>query len=333
MTRPAVDPVAAEAAQWLVRLGSGEACERDLEDFAAWQAEDPNHARAAQQMTALVQQMQSLRPTARQARAALHAAKDAGPPRPRRSSTAARAGLALALVLALALPAILALRTWPPAWLLADLHTGTGEWQVRDLADGTRIQLRGDSAVNLRYDAARRTLELVQGEILVDVAKDAAHPFVVKTVHGSIRALGTRFAVERQAEATVLSMLESATEVRPAASKAPPLLVQAGQRVRFTAAGTAAPEPMDTRAFDKAWQHRQFVASDSPLPDVLDALARERPGHLHYDRKALEGIRVSAVLPLDDTDRALQLLVDNLPQLRVRMATRYFVMVDTQPVP
>jgi len=33
-------------------------------------------------------------------------------------------------------------------------------------------------------------------------------------------------------------------------------------------------------------------------------------------------------LPLDDTDKALQLLIDNFPQLRIRMLTRYLVMVD-----
>ena len=57
---------------------------------------------------------------------------------------------------------------------------------------------------------------------------------------------------------------------------------------------------------------------------------RHRPGHIRYDRAQLEGIRVSAVLPLNDTDRALQLLVDSLPMLRVRTLTSYLAMVDTQ---
>jgi transmembrane sensor len=37
---------------------------------------------------------------------------------------------------------------------------------------------------------------------------------------------------------------------------------------------------------------------------------------------------VSAVLPLDDTDRALHLLLTNFPQLRIRTVSRYLVLVD-----
>jgi len=129
----------------------------------------------------------------------------------------------------------------------------------------------------------------------------------------------------------VLSMLEPATEVTPAG--AAPLRVQAGERLRFTAAGAEPLTALDAASTEGAWRRRQLVVHDQPLPEVLDALARQRPGYLHYDRAALEGIRVSAVLPLDDTGRALQLLVDGFPQLRVRMVTRYLAMVDVAPQP
>lgn len=72
------------------------------------------------------------------------------------------------------------------------------------------------------------------------------------------------------------------------------------------------------------------MVNDRPLSEVLDELARQRPGRIQYDRARIDGIRVSAVLPLDDTDRALQLLVANFPQLRVRTLTPYLVLVDTQ---
>lgn len=331
MTARAPDPIAEEAAQWLVRLGAGVPDEAARAAFTAWKAADPRHAEAARGMEALLERMQGLRAqaggNARPAQAALSAALSAG-----RRRRIARAGAALALAFALAVPAAAVLHAWPPAYLLADLRTGTGEWQTRELADGTRIALRGGSAVNLRYDAARRTLELVQGDILLDVAPDAARPFVVQTAHGRIRALGTRFLVERQPGATVLSMLESATEVAPAGGGAP-LRVQAGERLRLTAAGAEPITVLDAASTEGAWRRHQLVVHDQPLPEVLDALARQRPGYLHYDRAALEGIRISAVLPLDDTGRALQLLVDGFPQLRVRMVTRYLAMVDVASQP
>ena len=102
---------------------------------------------------------------------------------------------------------------------MADLRTATGRWETRTLADGTRITQGSASAVNLRYDERRRVIELVRGEILMDVAPDAARPFLVETVHGSIQALGTRFVVDHQAGATVLSMIESRVSVQTATQR------------------------------------------------------------------------------------------------------------------
>ncbi|RSZ55264.1 histidine kinase, partial [Massilia atriviolacea] len=242
--------------------------------------------------------------------------------RARRAAAAIGAALAL-----LAGPAWLTATTYRPAWLLADVRAGAGQWHSRTLDDGSRITLGGASAVNLRFDAGRRTLELVQGEILVDVAKDAARPFVVETAQGSMRALGTRFTVARQDASTVLTMLESRVAVQAAAGGE--TTVAAGQRVRIDAAGIGAPAPIDPASIDDAWRLHQLVVSDRPLAEVLAQLNRHRRGRIQYDPAQLAGIRVSAVLPLDDSDRALRLLRESFPQLRMRSVTPWLVLVDT----
>ncbi len=104
--------------------------------------------------------------------------------------------------------------------------------------------------------------------------------------------------------------------------------VAAGQRVRITADAVGPAEAIDPRGLADAWQRHQLVLNDRPLAEVLDELARHRPGRIHYDAAQIEGIRVSAVLPLDDTDRALQLLLDNFPTLRIRTITPWLVLVD-----
>ncbi|NHZ32508.1 FecR family protein [Massilia rubra] len=331
---PRSDPLAARAAAWIVRLTGDDNAERARAHagFAAWKAADPRHAAAAAGMERLLGQVDALRGHAggstRPARAAL-ATVPAGRAR------AKRAGAAVALALAaLALPAWLTLHAWPPAYLLADVRAGAGQWHSRTLPDGSRITLHGASAVNLHFDERRRTVELVRGDILVEVAKDPGRPFVVETPQGSIRALGTRFTVARGEQATVLSMLESRVAVRSAAgtqAKAgAEAIVGAGQRVAIDAAGVHAPEPIDPAAIDDAWRLHQLVVSDRPLGEVLEQLNRHRRGQIRYDPARLDGIRVSAVLPLDDTDRALRLLQASFPQLRVRTLTAWLVLVDTK---
>jgi transmembrane sensor len=64
---------------------------------------------------------------------------------------------------------------------------------------------------------------------------------------------------------------------------------------------------------------------------VLDELARYRPGFIRYDRSQIENMKVSAVLPLDDPDKALQLLAGSFP-IRVHTVTSWLVIIDVTDV-
>ncbi|MGV8865398.1 MAG: FecR family protein [Janthinobacterium svalbardensis] len=321
MNRPRTDVAAEQAARWIVRLSADDPAERDTAQagFAAWKAADPLHATAAAGMENLLRQLSAVREPAggdhRPARAALAAI---APKRPRQ--------LAAASAVAVLLLTGALLIGERPAYLLADLRSPTGQWSTHTLADGSRLTLAGGSAVNVRFNAGERHVELVRGDILVDVAKDARRPFIVDSKQAAIRALGTRFTVRSEDGATILSMLES--KVLAQVPQHPAIVVQAGQRTRITDDGVGPLTSIDAASVQDAWRARQLVVDDLPLAEVLDELARHRPGQLHYDRAQIAGIRVAAVLPLDDTDKALQLLIDNFPQLRIRMLTRYLVMVD-----
>ena len=325
MNRPRTDVAAEQAAHWIVRLSADDPAERDTAHagFAAWKAADPLHASAAAGMENLLRQLNVVREPAggnhRPARAALAAI---APKRPRQHlRQLAAAGAVTMLVLTGAL--VISER---PAYLLADLRSPTGQWRTHTLDDGSRLTLGSDSAVNVHFNAGERHVELVRGDILVDVAKDAQRPFIVDSKQAAIRALGTRFSVRKENGATILSMLES--KVLAQVPQHPPVMVQAGQRTRITDNGVGPLQAIDAASVQDAWRARQLVVDDLPLAEVLDELARHRPGQLHYDRAQIAGIRVAAVLPLDDTDKALQLLIDNFPQLRIRMLTHYLVMVD-----
>ncbi|MFT3821814.1 MAG: FecR domain-containing protein [Rubrivivax sp.] len=335
------DGVAQAAAEWIVRLSADDAAERDeaRAGFEAWKRADPRHAAVAAGMERFIDRARSLgghaaqgqrgaapvARAARAARAALDKVLDAPAPGHGRIKRVARL---LALTVALVIPAAIALRAFPPAQLLADIRTATGEQRSQVLADGTHLTLGTASAVNYELSPGLRRVELVSGEILVEVAKDAARPFVVETTHGRIRALGTRFIVRRDADATWLAMLESTTAVSSGESGAAEIEVQAGRKARLSAQGIEVQDGLDAGVAEDAFRHRRLLVQDRPLPEVLDELARYRSGIIRYERAQIEGIRVFAVLPLDDTDRALQLLLTSFPQLRIRTVTPWVVMVD-----
>ncbi|OZI41810.1 FecR family protein [Bordetella genomosp. 4] len=335
---PALGPLAEQAAHWIVRLTDDDQAERERArlEFEAWKRADPRHAAEAAAMESLIGRLQDLRAPAagdsRPARAALDAVQACNDRRRR----AKRLSVAALLLLALCAPLALVLHIAPPTYLLADLNTSAGQWKTHTLSDGTRITLDSASAVNFHYDSRRRAIELVQGNVLVSVAKDASRPFVVSTAHGCVRALGTRFVVERDDDVTVLSMIESRTSVQTAAQcesqAGASAQIQAGQRVRITEHAVSAPETIIPAQVEDAWQRHQLVAADRPLAEILDELARHRRGFIYYDRPQIEGIRVSAVLPLDAPDQAIKLLQASFPILRVRTLTDYLVLIDA-PAP
>lgn len=337
-TQPQIskDKIARQAAEWVVRLTADREEERSAAraGFEAWKREDAQHAQAAQRIEGFILQVHAVRDSAEGNTRAVRASLNATCP-PHKPHRPKDAGRTFALVLMLGLPAWLFLQGHSPSYLMSDLRTPTGQWASSTLKDGTRLTLSSASAANLRFSESRRTIELVRGEVLVDVAHDPDRPLWVETPHGGVRALGTRFVVRREDGATVLTMIESKALAKAAprssaaaSTEAMGTVVVAGQRARITMDGVELLASIDPASVQDAWKSRQLVADDRPLTDVLDELNRHRPGTILYSRAQLEGINVSAVLPLDDTDRALQLLLTSLPTLRVRTLTDYVVVVD-----
>lgn len=316
-----------QAAEWLVLLSADDADEQARAEhaFLHWKATSPAHAQAAQGMEQLLASLRDIRqePASEQR---LHQLIDREVRTTHRQRRNKQLGAALGICLLLVVPGWLSWQQRPAAWLFADLDTSAGQWQETRLEDGSRLTLAGGSAVNLHFSAQGREVELLRGEIRVDVAADAQRPFRVVTEHGSIRALGTRFLVHKDDKATDLSMLESKVLVRASEGHSEALVVEAGQQLRIRRDGFDSLRPIDPQAMDQAWQAHRLIARGLPLPAVLDQLERQYAGLLSFDRDALQGIEVFAALPLDNPQRALQLLEASLP-IQVSRLTPWWVRV------
>ena len=77
-------------------------------------------------------------------------------------------------------------------WQTLDVPVG-GEYRFA-LPDGTRVWVNSASSVRFpnRFAGERREIYMT-GEIYMEVAHDAAHPFIVHTDDKSVRVLGTKF--------------------------------------------------------------------------------------------------------------------------------------------
>jgi transmembrane sensor len=309
-----------QAASWALRLSEGPLEPREQQQFDHWKRQDPRHGAAIERLQGFVGRLQSLRPQQASVRAAL----EAGRVRRRRPA----AGVAL-LALGLALPLALLLRSDPASYWLADQRSAPAEWRQLRLDDGSQLILSGNSAVDIAFNEQRREVRLLRGEILVQVAHDTLRPFVVVTEDGRMRALGTRFTVKREPPGTLLTLLESRVAAQGARSLSA-TEVSAGEQARITPDKVEPLGTINPRVLDAAWQAHQLVVNDRPLPEVLDALARQYSGHVQFDRRDFADLRVSAVLPLDDPQRALQLIAEALP-VRINPFGPWWLNIERLP--
>ena len=141
-------------------------------------------------------------------------------------------------------------------------------------------------------------------ELLARVALDHRRPFVVRTEHGAVRALGTAFVLRRQADYSEGNVLAARVEVA----------TRDGQRQRLYTGRSAR---FDHRAIsatslrpeaESAWVDGLLEVDDRPLAQVIAAIRPYRSGLIRVAERAAT-LRVSGVFPLDDTGLALALLV------------------------
>jgi transmembrane sensor len=301
------------AARWYVDLRGEVPSDATREAHRRWLERDPRHMQAWERLARLQDKLDQVVP---------------GIARPTLASARAKRRdvlKVLSILLMAGGAGTLAWNTTPLPTLMADQRTGTGERRRMRLDDGTQLQLNTATAVDIHYSENLREVRLLQGEIFIETARDErARPFVVHTAEGSIRALGTRFVVRREADLTQVSVQQHAVEVRSANVPDTAVRVDAGQQVNFR---RDAIEPLQ-RANPQAdaWTRDMLVVNDWRLGEFIRELQRYRTGHLGCD-PAVSALRISGAFHLGSTDTILENLTSTLP-VRIRRFSRFWTSVE-----
>ncbi|MDR0226661.1 MAG: FecR domain-containing protein [Burkholderiaceae bacterium] len=303
-----------EAAAWHVRLRDTMAGAEVQQAWQGWYEADPAHRSAWQRVLAVSAQLSRV------------------PPPLARQSLGRRASGRRAVLRSLALGAGTGATAWmawqglPWSQWQAGERTATGERRDVLLPDGSLLALDTATAVDVVFDEHERLLRLHGGRILVATEPDPqGRPFSVQMPQGRVLALGTRFTVQLEgSRGCCVQVLEKAVRLLPEEGES--LDLRAGEQSRFTA--RAAQPPTSAGPFAASWHQGGLIALDMPLGELVEALARYRPGYLGCAPE-VTALRVSGAFPVDDTDRALAALVSRFP-LQLRSHTRYWVQVEAR---
>ena len=301
------------AATWYVQLNDGELSEARTRAWQVWMQSAPQNAAAWARVEKLQQQW-ALIPR----RAALSSLG---------AASAQRRDVLkiLGMLLATGACSWLAVEQLPYRPMLAQQRTGLRERRSLQLDDGSQLQLNADTALDIRFDAKQRLIQLYRGEILIETARDPARrPFIVDTGEGRVRALGTRFSVRQLAGRTRVGVLQAAVQV--CANRHPDRVVrlEAGQQVSFDR--DAVDDIHLLPAGSTAWVQGMLSVDNWRLGDFIEELDRYRPGVVRC-APGVQNLNISGAFRLDDTQTVLDNLSKTLP-VKVRYLTRYWASIE-----
>jgi transmembrane sensor len=275
--------VAEQAADWVVELADGGAQEHAA--FLEWVKESPRHVEeyllAATVYRSLngVDGAREIDVDAALAEASLNvvalgAGGKVAPAQKLRSRRQRLFAAAAAVTLAVAVST-----AWWMFGMLPTWSTELGELRSVELTDGSVIDLNTQSQIRVHFSDRERSVRLLAGEALFNIAPDATRPFVVYADKATIRVLGTRFNVYQRPGDTAVSVIEGAVQissVRPASSVGDPAATEtattrliAGKGARVSASGAITRVDKVDPEKVTAWRDRRLVFVDDTLADIV----------------------------------------------------------------
>lgn len=315
-----------QAAEWVLRINSDDPkpSEQDYEEFEHWKNLDKRHAEAVSTTKKLIDNIDRIPKTV--AKATLNSAKK------HHSRNYKATTLSLALAFVMVSISLFALQLDTVSLLLSDIRSSANTGLSKQLPDSSSIRLASNSAINVDFDHQLRRIELVDGHILVDVAKDSQRPFVVETTHGKMRALGTRFIVEKRTDMTRLTVLESRVSItiQNTNETTPYIVLDAGQQIYFTHTDHDKITKVNIQSIENAWKNNLLVADQEPLTKVLKRLSEHYNQRYYYSDKPFADIEITAVLPMNNHHAALNLLAESMP-IEVKRYPPLLTIISAKP--
>lgn len=319
---PPEQAIREQAAEWAVLLEAGCLSPGQTQALAAWRDSDPRHARALAFAQATWSDLGRLGHLDEPQVVPVALPEAPRPVGGRRRRSRLRWVASTAAVL---LVAVFAVDRGPEILqrMSADYVTGRGEIRQVTLPDGSKVDLDSRSAISVAYTDSERRVRLLSGDAVFDAAPiggQETRPFVVEYAGATTRALGTRFVVGGQGQGGWVGMLEHSTRVslsEPPASGVAERVLDEGQSLRYDPQHGIRPWPEQDPRRASAWQRGLLIFEREPLAQVAEQINRYRGGHVVITDSVLAQRKVSGMFRLDNLDRALVMLTDELKVKRV----------------
>jgi transmembrane sensor len=302
-----VEPISEQAARWAVRADAGPLSPDEQQELDAWLNADPRHRGAYVRARAHWVDLDRL--------AAIH-----GPANPETAKTGTRLNISRRELLAASVATITVVGGGL-AWIILRRgreHYTSGIGEVRRIAleDGSTLTLNTATEVTVQFSERQRTVRLIRGEALFEVAHDTARPFLVRVNDIAVRAVGTAFAVRLEAAQVdvtvtegIVEVAEPATAIEPAeaasaASHPEAQRVTANERVIIRLAQAPQVRPIAPAEADRqlAWREGLVSFNGESLQTAVAEINRHNRRQIVIDDPALAAKPVVGIFRATDLD-------------------------------
>jgi transmembrane sensor len=251
--------------------------------------------------------------------------------RPRRSAFALAAGLAFLMLGAVAV--------WKIERSAPDRFTTVvGGLEAVPLADGSRVTLNTDSALQVALKARERVVNLERGEAYFEVAKEKARPFIVNVGNKRVIAVGTQFSVRRDGDSVQVIVTEGTVRMEelgaPGSTQSPVAWSSAGPSGVIPSAGGSAggvllPAGSIARAHADAllvqkegsadiekrlsWRTGQLIFRDTPLSEAVAEFNRYNERKFVIQDPSIGALQLGGIFRATNIDPFIELLKQGFP--------------------
>lgn len=304
-----------EAAEWFIRLRDDDLGARHRERNVRWLKQSPTHIAELLRVQQVYQVLRAAKlqdrppapPGEPQSNVVELLPSQSPPTRPLQARVrfqtwkvaATLAGLAVSLLLGFVVKV---------AWLDRTLETNLGEWRIATLMDGTQVRIGPGSLLRVAFGDDHRSVRLVRGEAMFDVAKDHSRPFFVRSEMVGVLAVGTEFRVSRRGgedivavtEGTVAVYSDGRRAIHGAIAQAPAniadatggVALTAGEQVSVSKSKPVAKQKVNVD-YELAWADGWLTYEDKTIAEVASEFNRRNRVKIVVEDPSIAGRRLA----------------------------------------
>ena len=194
----------------------------------------------------------------------------------------------------------------------ASYSTAVGGLASVPMVDGSKVMLNTNSELRVAVTDSERRVNLEQGEAFFQVAKDPSRPFVVIAGNERVIAVGTQFAVRRDADGMRVVVTEGRVRVEPSrgsSRQAPVAELSAGSVAQSGGQGVLIQQrPVQEVEDFLSWRRGYLVFRNTTLADAVAEFNRYTTSKIVIEDEAVGALRIGGNFRSDNVKAFLRLL-------------------------